>query len=269
MSEPDTYAGKIQRIQRSVLKSSTIHLTKKTSNCIIKNECPFCEYYSKCRYLSKGKKGVELKKCIQRSSSTFEVWLDVTETTRPDVSIGDVFGKLTVEEYGGYDKYKNPMWVCRCECGNTTRVRGANLLNENTTSCGCYKGTRTDLTLSGNNYYTIEKEKIKPFRYRRGSSRNTDGTLHKYPGEFSSKVNQQVDIKVTHRNEDDPYDPETNRVEYVPQKCSECGGIVRYDEHGFKTCTICGLMSTIVSLDNDFILLNKIKSSDYKRVSGP
>jgi len=263
MDKQETYAEKIQRIQRGVLKSSTTNLDKKTSNHIVETECPFCEYYPKCRYLTKSKTGVELKKCIKRSSATSEVWLDITETTRPKVEIGDVYGKLTVEEYGGYDNGGHPMWVCRCECGNITRVRGADLLSKHTVSCGCYKGIRTDLTSRRNKYITIEEDKIKPkFRYRRGSSRNVDGTRHKYPSEFSSKVGQQIDIRITHRNDADPYDPETNRIEYVPQKCSECGETIRYASHGFKTCPNCGLMSVIIPIDNDFILLRKIEISD-------
>lgn len=266
MSRHETYAEKIQRIQRSVIKASTVNLTKRTSNHIIETECPFCEYYTKCRYLTKSKKGVELKKCIQRSSSTFEVWLDITENTRPEVKIGDVYGKLTVEDYGGYDSGGHPMWVCRCECGNTKRIVGYNLIRGFTTSCGCEQGKRADLTSTRNKYNTIEEDKIKPkFRYRRGSSRNTDGTLHKYPGEFSSKVNQQIDVKVTHRNNDDPYDPETNRIEYIPKRCDECGEIIRYDSHGFKTCPNCGLMSVLVPLDNDFVLPRKIEVYNHDK----
>lgn len=49
---------------------------------------------------------------------------------------GKKFGRLTViekSEYnGGYI-----CWLCKCECGNTTIVRGCNLKSGHTKSCGC------------------------------------------------------------------------------------------------------------------------------------
>ena len=36
---------------------------------------------------------------------------------------GQQFGKLTVEELVGKDKYYDKLWKCRCECGNTVIVR--------------------------------------------------------------------------------------------------------------------------------------------------
>lgn len=39
-------------------------------------------------------------------------------------------------------------WVCKCDCGNETIVRGGCLSNGNTTSCGCFKRENTSETLS-------------------------------------------------------------------------------------------------------------------------
>lgn len=47
------------------------------------------------------------------------------------------FGKLIVIDFVGVDKTKKAMWLCKCECGNTTITNTHNLKSGNTTSCGC------------------------------------------------------------------------------------------------------------------------------------
>lgn len=49
------------------------------------------------------------------------------------------FGRLTVVKYVGLDKYNNALWLCRCECKNEIVVKGINLRNSRTRSCGCLK----------------------------------------------------------------------------------------------------------------------------------
>lgn len=51
---------------------------------------------------------------------------------------GKRFGRLTVigrDEYVG----KSSFWLCRCDCGNLTSVRGGKLKDGGTKSCGCYR----------------------------------------------------------------------------------------------------------------------------------
>ena len=50
---------------------------------------------------------------------------------------GQKFGKLTVLKYFGPDKDRGATWLCRCECGNMPVVRGGNLRNGHSKSCGC------------------------------------------------------------------------------------------------------------------------------------
>ena len=33
----------------------------------------------------------------------------------------------------------NNIWVCLCECGNTTKVQESNLISGHTKSCGCLR----------------------------------------------------------------------------------------------------------------------------------
>lgn len=60
---------------------------------------------------------------------------------RKDLS-GKVFGKLTVIEFFGWIEAKHnrcSYWLCRCECNNLCKIRGASLSFGMTKSCGCYK----------------------------------------------------------------------------------------------------------------------------------
>lgn len=56
---------------------------------------------------------------------------------KSSIKIGQKFGKLTVLEYAGKDKYKNNLWKCKCDCGNFKVVATKNLNAGNIKSCGC------------------------------------------------------------------------------------------------------------------------------------
>ena len=58
---------------------------------------------------------------------------------------GQRFGRLVVIEMDGVVNHY-AMWRCKCDCGNVTVVRGANLWRGFTTSCGCYKQENYGLT---------------------------------------------------------------------------------------------------------------------------
>jgi hypothetical protein len=55
---------------------------------------------------------------------------------RKDI-IGDKYGKLTVVEVVGVDKYRAVLYKCKCDCGNETILSKRALVSNNTTSCGC------------------------------------------------------------------------------------------------------------------------------------
>lgn len=52
---------------------------------------------------------------------------------------GQRFGRLTVIELAKERKNGRIMWICQCECGNYTEVRGTNLSCGHIKSCGCLK----------------------------------------------------------------------------------------------------------------------------------
>lgn len=53
--------------------------------------------------------------------------------------VGQKFGRLTVVKTTGKDKQGNYVWLCQCDCGNITKVRGYILKIGNTKSCGCLR----------------------------------------------------------------------------------------------------------------------------------
>ena len=53
-------------------------------------------------------------------------------------AVGQKYGMLTIIEKQGYDKHKNRIYRCLCDCGNYVAIRGSALSSGNTKSCGCY-----------------------------------------------------------------------------------------------------------------------------------
>ena len=49
------------------------------------------------------------------------------------------FGKLTALKDVGSNKQGNALWKCRCDCGNEIIVKGLDLRNGHTQSCGCMR----------------------------------------------------------------------------------------------------------------------------------
>ena len=60
---------------------------------------------------------------------------DVQKKLRKDL-VGKRFGKLVVAEFA-YVQNRTAYWRCICDCGCETYVRGADLSNGHTSSCGC------------------------------------------------------------------------------------------------------------------------------------
>lgn len=53
---------------------------------------------------------------------------------------GQRFGKLIVVERAENDSQGNAQWLCKCDCGNKKVIRGYQLTNNKTKSCGCLVG---------------------------------------------------------------------------------------------------------------------------------
>lgn len=62
---------------------------------------------------------------------------------KPAPKVGSRFGRLVVIRRS--DPYRNgrPRWLCRCDCGSTTRSGESHLLGGRATSCGCISREKT------------------------------------------------------------------------------------------------------------------------------
>lgn len=52
---------------------------------------------------------------------------------------GQKYGRLTVLGPVGRNKQSYILWLCRCDCGNMSTLKGGDLRFGNTRSCGCFK----------------------------------------------------------------------------------------------------------------------------------
>lgn len=74
--------------------------------------------------------------------------------------VGKRYGKLTVIERAGSDKYKQALWLCKCECGNT-KITNTNRLNAGKTkSCGCTNKGNTSHGLCGTRIHAIHRDML-------------------------------------------------------------------------------------------------------------
>ena len=63
--------------------------------------------------------------------------LEIHEMQKINDLTGKRFGRLTVL-YPTPNRYQGKViWVCKCDCGTTKNIIGANLMNGSTVSCGC------------------------------------------------------------------------------------------------------------------------------------
>lgn len=54
-----------------------------------------------------------------------------------NIRIGQRFGRLVVVEKAHKDKWNDVFWKCICDCGNEKVIRGRNMSENRTKSCGC------------------------------------------------------------------------------------------------------------------------------------
>lgn len=64
---------------------------------------------------------------------------------------GKKIGRLTVVARVGSNRQREAMWLCNCECGNETIIRGSDARTGHIKSCGCWKreNSRKMLTKHG------------------------------------------------------------------------------------------------------------------------
>lgn len=65
---------------------------------------------------------------------------------------GRRFGRLTVlRATGDTDAAHNTYWLCKCDCGNVTRVARQSLITGATRSCGCLRSEQSSKRMGDRN----------------------------------------------------------------------------------------------------------------------
>ncbi len=92
------------------------------------------------------------KICNCKTSTTIYRWIKklnipkLTVEMKIGISIGDKFGRLTIQKRVSNSKYGRTMWLCKCACGKETVVRGRYLRTGTTKSCGCLRRDQMRIT---------------------------------------------------------------------------------------------------------------------------
>jgi len=86
--------------------------------------------------------GVSLRRGTTKNCGCFDLPYRIKN------EVGNQYGRLTVLGWQGLDKFKSALWLCRCDCGNETIVRGNSLRQGDTRSCGCLQKERAHETFS-------------------------------------------------------------------------------------------------------------------------
>lgn len=101
---------------------------------------------------------------------------------------GQRFGRLTVTEQAENYKHGYSFWLCRCDCGNTTIVRGTDLNSGHIKSCGCLH--QEILREARESSYRVERVK---------ASHTTHGkSSHRLYGIWSSMIQRCYNPKNDH-----------------------------------------------------------------------
>lgn len=97
-----------------------------------------------------------------------------------------IYGRLCVLGYFGKNKNNNHSWICRCTCGNVTKVYSSHLKNGDSTSCGCYNKEKLithGYAIRGKNDATYTS-----WRSMLARCQNPNNTAYSYYGERGIKV---------------------------------------------------------------------------------
>ncbi|MGN1298074.1 MAG: HNH endonuclease [Clostridia bacterium] len=73
---------------------------------------------------------------------------------------GKKFNNLTVISENGKTG-KEILWKCKCDCGNVVNVRGYDLKNGHTKSCGCIRKENSKSTIREKNKQYIDKNFVE------------------------------------------------------------------------------------------------------------
>jgi len=68
--------------------------------------------------------------------------------------LGQSSGKLTVIKEAGVNKYRQALWLCRCECGNEIEIVSQRIKQNISKHCGCGSSGENSFTWTGHKEIT-------------------------------------------------------------------------------------------------------------------
>jgi hypothetical protein len=103
---------------------------------------------------------------------------------------GQRFGRLVVIDLTT-ERRPHPVWICRCDCGVTTRVTGTHLKTGRTASCGCFR--REKASRQHRSHGQTKTLTYATWLSMRGRCRNATRPDFKYYGGRGIKVCERWD----------------------------------------------------------------------------
>lgn len=183
---------------------------------------------------------------------------NIERTTLKHISIGDVYGKLTVMEFVGHhvttggDKSKK--FLCKCECGGTKVVNSRRLTNlqKPVNDCGCgFKKLQEEWELKRK-----EKERTKQLQLDKRIERE----LNKKPKDKKPKTERKYKVGYKHNRLTILSEVGKGRNMVFTVKC-ECGTIKDIRRLTIANTKSCGCLQTERSSKHGLAP----KNDEYKR----
>lgn len=164
---------------------------------------------------------------------------------------GKQFGRLTaVERMPPHGKNSCYMWVCKCECGGTAIVRGSDLTNGHTMSCGCYRRMQRAIPNSQLRLHRIwanmkqrcTNPKTKDFRYYGARGILVCEEWQDFESFFYWAMSNgyQDGLTIERKNNDGNYEP--SNCEWIPKNRQQ------RNTSRTKRYTYCGKVFTLAEL---------------------
>ena len=143
---------------------------------------------------------------------------------------GKIFGRLTVVEKAGKNKYNEFLWKCECECGNIIIKPTSYLKNSVHPSCGCWgKEIRSELMKDRNSIHNNSKTRLyKEWKSMKDRCYRKNHIYYNYYGEKGIQVCQEwrdnfeqfKDWALNNGYQDDlTIDRIDNDKDYCPENC--------------------------------------------------
>jgi len=177
---------------------------------------------------------------------------------------GQRFGRLVVIEQKG-NVHGSSLWLVRCDCGKEKLLRGGNLINGGTTSCGCLKAEHD--SLYGKKWAlppgVSSRNRILD-AYKRGASRR--GLCWKLPDNtFDTLISQSCHYCGSAPSQEEYRSPESFRYSDTPNAKFLYNGIDRVNnkegytvENIVPCCSTCNKMKGTMNEEEFRIHLKKL-----------